>query len=138
MVSIQGPASWTWKESSRYGRVMDWLWPLYERYVRRLLGDFDGISEDQAALQDCFLSTLSVSTATIYVMEPTAKGAIIFKGLGHWPLPDEPGLLSDPNDFLAARYGGGKFKVNFIMARTSSPRTTFAPGERRAGERCKR
>ena len=58
------------------------------------------------------MSTLAESTATVYIMEPIGD-TIRFKGLGRWPLPEVPELLSDPNDFIAERFGGGKFKINF-------------------------
>jgi hypothetical protein len=89
---------------------MDWLWPLFEPYVRRrLIRDAD---VSQEALFAAFMDALAESTATLYVMEPVGE-TIRFKGLGKWPLAQVPDLLSDPNEFIAERCGGGKFKVNF-------------------------
>ena len=90
--------------------AMDWLWPIYEEYVRRLAGE-EG-ENSQKALQQCFLSILASSIATLYVMEPVGD-TIRFKALGRWGLPNVPELLTDPNAFVANFAGGGKFKVNF-------------------------
>jgi hypothetical protein len=90
---------------------MDWLWPLYQEYVERQFRSMDG-DPSQSVLQQAFLRSLGQSTATLYVMEPVGD-TIRFKGLGRWQLPKVPDLLADPNGFIAARYGGGKFKLNF-------------------------
>lgn len=90
---------------------MDWLWPLYEPYIRRESGRRDG-EPDQTELQRAFLGALTESTATLYVMEPVGE-TIRFKGLGKWLLADVPELLADPNAFIADMCGGGKFKINF-------------------------
>jgi hypothetical protein len=88
---------------------MDWLWPIYEQYVQKLLKtSAAGTSE----FKDIFLSTLANSTATLYVMEPIGD-TIRFRGLGKWVLPEVPDLLADPNEFIANLCGGGKFKINF-------------------------
>lgn len=90
---------------------MDWLWPLYREYVRKEL-DWRGEAQTESALRAAFLGALAESTATLYVMEPIGD-TIRFRGLGRWPLPDAPELLADPHAFIADRFGGGKFKINF-------------------------
>src|SRR4051812_32774016 len=90
---------------------MDWLWPLYQEYVRKEL-DWSGKEPDERALGTAFMSSLAESTATLYVMEPVGD-TIRFRGLGRWPLPEVPDLLSDPHGFIADRFGGGKYKINF-------------------------
>ena len=87
---------------------MDWLWPLYAEHVGRLADD----SGDQSVLQEHFIASLLRSTATLYIMEPIGD-TIRFKGLGQWLLSEVPDLLSDPHAFIADRFGGGKFKINF-------------------------
>lgn len=89
---------------------MDWLWPIYEEHIGRALRGHEGVPD--ADVQECFLRTLSESTATLYVMEPVGD-TIAFRGLGRWPLAAVPALLADPNAFIADQFGGGKFKVNF-------------------------
>src|SRR4051812_14377947 len=92
---------------------MDWLWPLYEQYVRRELERTPaGGQPDERTLRAAFLGALADSTATLYVMEPVGE-TIRFRGLGRWPLPDAPELLADPHAFIADRFGGGKYKINF-------------------------
>ena len=95
---------------------MDWLWPLYEQHVRREL-DWGGKEPDTRELRTAFLGALAGSTATLYVMEPVGD-TIRFRGLGRWPLPDVPDLLTDPNAFIGDRFGGGKYKINFHHAAT--------------------
>jgi hypothetical protein len=91
---------------------VDWLWPLYEKHIRRSSG-----VQDDAALGEAFYRALAESTATLYAMEPVGE-TIRFKGLGRWPLAEVPDLLADPNGFIAGLCGGGKFKVNFHHGRT--------------------
>ena len=78
---------------------MDWLWPLYQEYVRKELR-WSGRESDQEALRSAFLGSLGESTATLYVMEPVGD-TIRFRGLGRWELVDVPDLLADPNGFIA-------------------------------------
>ena len=94
---------------------MDWLWPLYQEHLQRVLRP--EVYEDQSSLRDAFMSALSESTATLYVMEPCGD-TIVFKGLGQWPLSSVPNLMIDPNAFIADNFGGGKFKVNFHQGLT--------------------
>ena len=90
---------------------MDWLWPLYQEHIHRTLNAKEG-DVPQAVLQETFMKALGNSTATMYILEPSG-GTIRFRGLGRWRLVDIPGYLGDPHAFLAERWGGGKFKVNF-------------------------
>ena len=89
---------------------MDWLWPIYEEYIFKMLEESQ--HSDQAVLRETFLKVLGESTATLFVMEPVGDG-IVFRGLGRWKLKEVPELLMSPNDFIDANFGGGKFKVNF-------------------------
>src|SRR5687768_16832810 len=98
-----------------YARAaVDWLCPVFEPYIRREHRHRDGPDGtlDQGALQQAFMTVLVESTATLFAMEPVGE-TIRFKGLGQWPLAEVPELLADPNGFIADRFGGGKFKVNF-------------------------
>ena len=90
---------------------MDWLWPIYEEHVLRVLNARE-TGADQAVLQAAFIRGLQNSTATLYVMEPVGA-TIRFRGLGRWSLTDVSELMSDPNGFLARGWGGGKYKINF-------------------------
>jgi len=89
---------------------MDWLWPIYEEYVCKLLDPEQ--HGDQAVLRETFMRVLGESTATLFVMEPVGDG-IVFRALGRWELREVPQLLMDPNGFIDEDFGGGKFKVNF-------------------------
>lgn len=95
--------------------VMDWILPLYREYIARNFPPGAGGGEGRCEASGdraTFLRVLAESTATLYVMEPVGA-TIRFKGLGRWPLAEAPDLLADPNAFIADRFGGGKFKVNF-------------------------
>src|SRR5689334_1773472 len=94
-----------------YIGCMDWLWGLYKEYVNRSAGRQQK-SPDAALVRTLFLDCVRQSTATVYVMEPIGD-TIRFRGLGRWTLPEVPDLLADPNAFIADRFGGGKYKVNF-------------------------
>ena len=98
----------------RYVPRMDWLWPIYQEYVTRLAESGQVQSSD---LGNAFLEILANSIATLYVMEPIGD-TIRFRAMGQWPIPDVPGLLADPNAFIADRYGGGKYKINFHHAQS--------------------
>ncbi len=93
---------------------MDWLWPIYQEYVHRLSETKQFKSME---LGQVFLKILANSTATLYVMEPIGD-TIRFRGMGQWAMPDVPDLLADPNAFIADRYGGGKYKINFHHAQS--------------------
>ncbi len=90
---------------------MDWLWTLYREHVTRA-ATRQSDKPDSKLMQSLFLEAVGDSTATLYVMEPIGD-TIRFKGLGRWPLVEVPELLADPNAFIADRFGGGKYKVNF-------------------------
>lgn len=91
---------------------MDWLLPLYSEYIDREFHRPGGACPGNS-LEEAFMGTLASSTATLFIMEPTSGSNIRFKGLGRWMLPEQPEFLADPNAFIADRFGGGKYKVNF-------------------------
>ena len=91
---------------------MDWLWPIYEEHIRRVLCLGKDEAAEQTVLQHRFFKSLGASSASLYVMEPVGD-TIRFKGLGRWGLSEVPDLLADPNGFIAEGFGGGKYKVNF-------------------------
>jgi hypothetical protein len=90
---------------------MDWLWPIYQEHITRQC-ERKGTASDEQAMQSGFFSSLGNSTATLFVMEPIGD-TIRFMGLGRWRLAEVSDLLSDPNAFIAERFGGGKYKINF-------------------------
>jgi hypothetical protein len=91
---------------------VDWLWPIYKEHIFRLLNLAKDAEPDQSVLQHRFMKSLAASTATLYIMEPVGD-TIRFKGMGRWPLTEASDLLADPHSFIAAGFGGGKYKVNF-------------------------
>ncbi len=91
---------------------MEWLWPLFEPYIRK---DFErrGVeAPGEIALRDAFVRLVGRATVTILVQEPW-RGSVRFKGLDRMPAPEAMDLLNDPESYLFERFGGGKYKLNF-------------------------
>ncbi|MBO6573883.1 MAG: hypothetical protein JJ896_00580 [Rhodothermales bacterium] len=88
---------------------MDWVWPLYSEYVHKTLGGDDAPEDLQ---EQTFISLLSASTVTVLVQEPW-RGSVRFKRLAVLGPDTMFDLLNDPEGWLAGRFGGGKFKLNF-------------------------
>jgi hypothetical protein len=91
---------------------MEWVWGIFESYIRKQLGRAGNDDPSDEELQHAFLSTLSSSTVTILVQEPW-QNSVRFKGLARFDVPDGMALINDPMSYLFERYGGGKFKLNF-------------------------
>lgn len=82
-------------------------------------------------LREAFVRTLSETTVTILVQEPW-RGSVRFKGLARMPAADSFDLLNDPMEYLRARFGGGKFKLNFHQGWNFVATQNFKPhGEER-------
>jgi len=71
-------------------------------------------------------------TATLGVQEPYA-GTIRFKWLVRLPSADAEPFLDDPEGWIAARYGGGKFKLNLHHGMHFVNTKNFKPRASRAG-----
>lgn len=91
---------------------MEWVWPIYKKYVTRQLEREGNEHPTDAELQSAFLELLSESTVTILVQEPW-QNSVRFKGLARHRVVDNFDLLNDPMGYLFKHYGGGKFKLNF-------------------------
>jgi hypothetical protein len=91
--------------------IAPWCWELLEPYLRRNLVN-RGV--DHPARRDLlgeFARVWPEISATIGVQEPWA-GTIRFKWLVRLASADMAPFLEDPDAWLAARFGGGKFKMN--------------------------
>ena len=105
---------------------MDWVWHLYEAYVRKELRR-QGINEpSQEQLQATFVSIMSESTVSVLVQEPW-QSAVRFKGLAKYDATLMMPLLNDPMGYLVAQYGGGKFKLNFHQGLNFIATKNFKP-----------
>ncbi len=91
---------------------MDWVWALYRKYIIKGLAASGNAQPTDTELEEAFLKALAASSVTILVQEPWMN-SVRFKGLARGPVTEMTDLLQDPMDWLAARYGGGKFKLNF-------------------------
>lgn len=110
---------------------MEWLWPLFEPYIRKTF-ERRGITSPPAEdLQNAFVETLGGCTVTILVQEPW-RGSVRFKGLARYAAADCFDLLNDPPGYLAEHFGGGKFKLNFHQGWNFVATQNFKPeGEER-------
>ena len=91
---------------------MDWVWPLYEKYIRKELARLGHEEPDDAMLEETFYRVLNESILTLLVQEPW-RGSVRFKTLARFESDTMMDLLSEPMAYLRDRFGGGKFKVNF-------------------------
>ena len=91
---------------------MDWVWPLYEKYVIRRLNRSGDESPTESRKEEVFIETLRNSTVTVLVQEPW-QGSVRFKCLARYDASSMFELLNGPEEFLKRHFGGGKFKLNF-------------------------
>ena len=91
--------------------IAAWCWDLVEPYLRRNLLNRGLERPTRKQVLEEFARVWPESTAPLGVQEPFA-GTIRFKWLVRLPSQDLDPLLEDPTAWIAARFGGGKFKLN--------------------------
>ncbi len=91
---------------------MEWVWTICRPYVEKELAKRGLTEPGDEQLQDAFLRLLSECTVTVLVQEPW-QNSVRFKRLARFDPSNMFDLLNDPEAFLAERFGGGKFKLNF-------------------------
>ena len=91
---------------------MNWVWELYEKYIRKKLSNSGNHSPTDAELERAFLHAMSQSSVTILVQVPIPN-SVRFKGLARGSVLEMMDLIHQPMEYLFERYGGGKFKLNF-------------------------
>lgn len=116
--------------------IAAWCWELVEPYLRRNLLNRGTEHPTRKQVLEEFLRVWPELTATIGVQQPWA-GTIRFKWLVRLPSGELTEFLADPVEWIGARYGGGKFKMNlhhglhFVNTRnfkpTGDPRWQDAP-----------
>lgn len=116
--------------------IAAWCWDLLEPYLTRNLLNRGVARPTRTQILGEFARVWPEITATIGVQEPFA-GTIRFKWLVRLPAAEMGSFLDDPDGWIAARFGGGKFKVNlhhglhFVSTRNfkpaGDPRWTAAP-----------
>lgn len=92
--------------------IAAWCWELLEPYLRRNLVNHGVDRPSRRQVLEEFGRVWPALTATIGVQEPFA-GTIRFKWLARLESDAMEPFLQDPEGWLAERFGGGKFKVNF-------------------------
>jgi hypothetical protein len=106
--------------------IAAWCWALIEPYLTRNLLNRGVAHPTRRQLLEEFARVWPEFTATLGVQEPWA-GTIRFKWLVRLPSADLDALLADPEGWIRARYGGGKFKLNlhhglhFVSTRNFRP-----------------
>jgi hypothetical protein len=91
--------------------IAGWCWDLVEPYLRRNLLNRGVDRPSRKQVLEEFARVWPEFTATVGVQEPWA-GTIRFKWLVRLGADDMTPFLDDPAGWIAARYGGGKFKMN--------------------------
>lgn len=91
--------------------IAPWCWDLVAPYLKRNLLNRGADRPSHRQLLEEFVRVWPEVTATIGVQEPHA-GTIRFKWLVRLGADEMAPFLDDPAGWIAARYGGGKFKVN--------------------------
>ena len=106
--------------------IAGWCWDLVEPYLKRNLLNRGIERPARKQILEEFARVWPEFTATIGVQEPWA-GTIRFKWLVRLDPGDMAGFLDDPVEWIASRYGGGKFKMNlhhgmhFVNTRNFKP-----------------
>ncbi|HUF10870.1 MAG TPA: hypothetical protein VMO47_16240 [Rhodothermales bacterium] len=91
---------------------MEWLWPVFKSYIERDLARKGLEDPSEEELAEALFATVGACAVTILVQEPW-QNSVRFKALARMPVAEATDLLADPMKYLAERYGGGKFKLNF-------------------------
>jgi hypothetical protein len=91
--------------------IAAWCWDLVEPYLTRNLLNRGVARPTRKQVLEEFARVWPGLTLTIGVQEPFA-GTIRFKWLTRQPAAEMTAFLDGPDGWIAARYGGGKFKVN--------------------------
>jgi hypothetical protein len=91
--------------------IAAWCWDLVEAYLTRNLLNRGVARPTRKQVLEEFARVWPGLTLTLGVQEPFA-GTIRFKWLTRQPAAEMTEFLDDPEGWIAARYGGGKFKVN--------------------------
>ncbi len=91
---------------------MEWVWPLFQSYIKKRLCNAGATVPDDDSLESEFIEVLSGSSVTVLVQEPW-RGSVRFKCLGRFDSGDMFDLLNAPETYLRDHFGGGKFKLNF-------------------------
>lgn len=91
--------------------IAAWCWDLLEPYLTRNLLNRGVARPTRKQVFEEFARVWPDITATIGVQEPFA-GTIRFKWLVRLTSDTMTPFLDDPEGWIAARYGGGKFKTN--------------------------
>jgi hypothetical protein len=111
--------------------IAPWCWTLLEPYLRRTLEQRGVERPTRRQLLAEFARIWPAFTATIGVQAPFA-GTIRFKWLVRLGAEEMAPFLDDPEGWIAARYGGGKFKMNLHHGMHFVSTRNFKP----AGEPC--
>ena len=91
--------------------IAPWCWELIEPYLKRNLINRGVERPSRRQILEEFVRVWPGFTATLGVQEPFA-GTIRFKWLVRLSATEMAPFLEDPAGWIAARYGGGKFKLN--------------------------
>ena len=91
-----------------------WVYELLREYAKKAARRAKGNEPTEDEILAEFKRTLAVCTLRILATEKVGM-ILVFRDLETYP-PTDPNrerLIADPTRFIAERFGGGKFKINF-------------------------
>lgn len=107
--------------------IAGWCWDLVEPYLKRNVVNRGVERPTLKQILEEFARVWPEFTATIGVQEPWA-GTIRFKWLVRLAASEMEPFLGDPVEWIRARYGGGKFKMNLHHGLHFVNTKNFKPG----------
>lgn len=93
-----------------------WVYELLREYARKAARRAKGDEPTEDEILAEFKKTVADCTLRLLATEKVGM-VLVFRDLETYP-PDDPRrqqLLADPTAFIAERFGGGKFKINFYQ-----------------------
>ena len=103
-----------------------WVGRLLKAFLRQLLKRSGNRQPTEADLEKAFAALWPQCSAKLMVQEPW-MGTVRFKRLARYQPDEFIPMVLDPMGYLAERFGGGKFKVNFYQGMNFVATQNFKP-----------
>ena len=103
-----------------------WVGRLLRPFLQELLERKGNKRPTETELQEAFTALWPECSTKLMVQEPW-MGTVRFKCLARHRSDDFTPMILDPMGYLGARFGGGKFKVNFYQGMNFLATRNFKP-----------
>ncbi len=103
-----------------------WVYELLREYARKAVRRAKGDEPTEDEILATFKTIVADCTIRLLATEKVGM-VLVFRDLETYP-PDDPKrrqLIGDPTAFIAERFGGGKFKVNFYQGENFAATRNF-------------